>query len=344
MSGPPKDSLAAPARPRVCFVAFTAITAGAGTEQFLVQVLRRAPRDRFELLLVETDYARFERWSTEYVDPLLVGVRRIRLSSSRRSVEPDRLLLLASRSRFLYLISAVGLLLARPGIFRAERRRNAAALGPIQNADLVYLIRNEDARWVLPQGSRALVVGSTHCDDLSGGLVSFPALRSSRLLRALFRARSRGRSGRIDSYHVTQPVFWERRLRRGRHDALIPLGVDTDLFTPGINGRESGPTRFLFVGSLDPMKGTDVLLEAWGQLDHAGMELHLAGTGPLRSQVEQRAAGDSRIHYHGILPSVELAAVYRSCDVFLFPSRFETLGLVALEALSSGLYVVASDT
>jgi glycosyltransferase involved in cell wall biosynthesis len=326
----------------VLFLGFTSMVAGAGTEQFLLQVLRKAPRDRYDLTLAETDFAPFQRWSPEYVERELPGLRRVRLTSNRSSADPDRLLALAARSRVLYGLDALALAVIGPTLGRRSRARNRAELSKIPPPDLVYLIRNEDRR-LFERSPRPIVLGSTHCDDLSAGFLSLPALQPSRRLRRLLARYLRGPARGIDGYHVTQAAYWKGRMRRGAGDALIRLGVDTERFHPVRGERRPGPLRFLFVGSLDPMKGTDLLLDAWSRASAAEVELHVAGTGRLRPEVEARARADPRIRFHGVLSPEELAELYRSCDLFLFPSRFETLGLVVLEAAASGLHVLATN-
>jgi len=64
------------------------------------------------------------------------------------------------------------------------------------------------------------------------------------------------------------------------------------------------------------------------------------GDGPLRRTLE-RAHPD--LFFTGMLTGEPLAAHFASADVFLFPSETETFGNVTLEALSSGLFVVAFD-
>jgi glycosyltransferase involved in cell wall biosynthesis len=64
------------------------------------------------------------------------------------------------------------------------------------------------------------------------------------------------------------------------------------------------------------------------------------GDGPLRRSLQ---ASHPHVHFVGVQRGSELAAHYASADVFLFPSLSETFGNVTLEALASGLAVVAFD-
>jgi glycosyltransferase involved in cell wall biosynthesis len=66
----------------------------------------------------------------------------------------------------------------------------------------------------------------------------------------------------------------------------------------------------------------------------------VVGDGPLRRSLQ---ASHPQVHFVGLQRGTELAAHYASADVFLFPSLSETFGNVTLEALASGLAVVAFD-
>lgn len=99
----------------------------------------------------------------------------------------------------------------------------------------------------------------------------------------------------------------------------------------------------LHVGRLAVEKNLEVLIEAWTlarrQLEGAVTFL-FAGDGPLARRCA--AAMPWAIHM-GILPPAVLSVVYASGDLCVLPSRTETCGLVALEAMASGLPVIAAD-
>jgi glycosyltransferase involved in cell wall biosynthesis len=70
--------------------------------------------------------------------------------------------------------------------------------------------------------------------------------------------------------------------------------------------------------------------------------LALVGDGPDRKRLE-RVFAKLPVHFAGFLAGEELATAYASADVFVMPSSTETLGFVALEAMASGVPVVAAD-
>ncbi len=94
---------------------------------------------------------------------------------------------------------------------------------------------------------------------------------------------------------------------------------------------------------MEECKGVKIVIDAWKRIkDKSNIELHIAGGGDIAEYVREEA-GTSGFIYHGILSLDELSDLYRSCDVFVYPTGCDNLPLVVLEALSSGLYVIMSD-
>ena len=129
-------------------------------------------------------------------------------------------------------------------------------------------------------------------------------------------------------------------------------GVDTAAFAPR---KRSAAVRaalgadrkfvFLYAGRLAHEKGVDVILRAFAlarqALPPASIHLVIAGGGPLESQI--RASASSDMSFLGYLDRVRsLPELYASSDAFLFSSTTETLGLVVLEAMASGIPVIAT--
>lgn len=116
--------------------------------------------------------------------------------------------------------------------------------------------------------------------------------------------------------------------------ALWPKGVDTTLFHPGKRSDLGYPRPvFLYVGRVAVEKN----IEAFLKLDLPGTKL-VVGGGPSLDQLKR--AYPSAI-FLGPKVGEELARIYASADVFVFPSRTDTFGLVLLEALASGTPVAA---
>ncbi|MFP5223821.1 MAG: glycosyltransferase family 4 protein [Acidobacteriota bacterium] len=127
---------------------------------------------------------------------------------------------------------------------------------------------------------------------------------------------------------------------------IIPNGADTDFFSPRTGARVPGPVRLFFHGRVVFQKGLDTLLAALGQLPpDAPWELHIAGDGPQRPELEAQAARlgiADRVVFRGWMRRPELSRVLREMDLYVFPSRDEGMPNAVLEAMASGLPVVAT--
>jgi glycosyltransferase involved in cell wall biosynthesis len=138
-------------------------------------------------------------------------------------------------------------------------------------------------------------------------------------------------------------------IERGfRNVRVWPRGVDTARFAPthhtvAHNGGDdgTGALRLLYVGRLTPEKDLPVLFDAYERLrGNLGrpLQLTLVGDGAYTGVMRARAPRD--VTFAGYLEGQSLSDAYAAADVFVFPSRSETLGNVVLEALASGLPVV----
>ncbi|MBV9969770.1 MAG: glycosyltransferase family 1 protein [Xanthobacteraceae bacterium] len=130
---------------------------------------------------------------------------------------------------------------------------------------------------------------------------------------------------------VSTPSLAAELRRQGFHTVLRwPRGVDSRLFHPD-RAIDLGLPRpvFLAVGRLAVEKN----VEAFLSIDLPGSKV-VVGDGPARERLGRRFPAAT---FLGTKRGAELAAIYAAADVFVFPSRTDTFGLVLLEALASGL-------
>lgn len=131
---------------------------------------------------------------------------------------------------------------------------------------------------------------------------------------------------------------------------LWPRGVDSALFRPARPGREAiraalglGPGDVLIghVGRLAPEKNIPYLAEALARVhrERPAARFLVVGDGPERERFQ--AGLEASGHFAGFRTGDDLADHYSACDLFAFASRTETFGNVVLEAMASGLPVVA---
>src|SRR5690349_5293397 len=132
----------------------------------------------------------------------------------------------------------------------------------------------------------------------------------------------------------TQVVVDDLKANGFTHVKLWSRGVDTDIFRPQPSERlDSTRPIFLYVGRVAVEKNVEAFLE----LDLPGSKW-VVGTGPALERIQARYPA---VNYLGLLDREELAKVYAAANVFVFPSKTDTFGLVLLEAMASGLPVAA---
>jgi glycosyltransferase involved in cell wall biosynthesis len=134
---------------------------------------------------------------------------------------------------------------------------------------------------------------------------------------------------------VATPDIRRRLEARGFTNlAMWSRGVDTDLFRDTeARSRELARPIFAYIGRVAVEKN----IEAFLQLELPGVKW-VVGDGPARASLERRFP-DAR--FFGMKSGEELAWHYRQADVFVFPSRTDTFGLVMLEAMACGTPVAA---
>jgi glycosyltransferase involved in cell wall biosynthesis len=184
-----------------------------------------------------------------------------------------------------------------------------AARRATRDADLVH------AHW-LPSGAVAMATGKPFVVQLWGTDVEL-ARRARAFARAVFR--------RAEAVICPSSALAGDATRLGaRHIELVPSGVDL----PEAVGEEATPPEVLYAGRLSREKGVLELVEA-----ARGMNLVVAGDGPLRDRVPQAL---------GFVPPDELARLYARAAVVACPSLREGFGVACLEAMAHGRPVVAS--
>jgi glycosyltransferase involved in cell wall biosynthesis len=124
---------------------------------------------------------------------------------------------------------------------------------------------------------------------------------------------------------------------------VIPNGVDLEEIKT--TERDWMPPRLLSVGRLVHQKGLDLAMHALAGLKDKEWEWHIAGDGPqmnmLRSLAKELGI-DKHISFLGWQSREQLMEQYRQANLFLFPSRHEGMPNAVLEAMASGLPVIAS--
>lgn len=129
---------------------------------------------------------------------------------------------------------------------------------------------------------------------------------------------------------------------------VIPNMIRKDLFLPPSGPRKTDPFIFFWAGRLEHVKGVDLLLEAvnsLGERTDAAFKLRLAGKGSERETLEKQAASlglSDRISFLGRISRKEMLREMQGANCFVLPSRYEAFGVVLIEAMATGLPVIAT--
>jgi glycosyltransferase involved in cell wall biosynthesis len=128
---------------------------------------------------------------------------------------------------------------------------------------------------------------------------------------------------------------------------VLPAGVDTERFNASHRhaALESAPKRrLLYVGRVSVEKNLPMLVEILRRLcsQRGDVELTIAGDGPYFDEMKRQLA-NLPAHFCGVQNDESLAHLYASSDLFIFPSRTDTLGQVVLEAQACGLPAIVSS-
>lgn len=132
---------------------------------------------------------------------------------------------------------------------------------------------------------------------------------------------------------------------------VMPRGINREKFNPSFRDRSlwdeynrNGSFKFIYAGRISKEKNIEVMLKAFIKLVESGSDadLILVGDGPQRDELQMKY-NDPQIVFTGYLYGEDLARVYASADLFVFPSLTDTFGNVVLEAHASGLPAIVSD-
>ena len=130
---------------------------------------------------------------------------------------------------------------------------------------------------------------------------------------------------------------------------VVARGVDTILFHPGKRSEKlrlqwgvvaDGELAVIYVGRISAEKNLPLVVRAFKAMQAVNpkLKLVLVGDGPVRAELQRQ---NPEYIFAGMRTGEDLAAHYASGDIFLFPSMTETYGNVTVEAMASGLAVVA---
>jgi glycosyltransferase involved in cell wall biosynthesis len=157
--------------------------------------------------------------------------------------------------------------------------------------------------------------------------------------------------------HCEKLILVSDSLRKGigalvpsviKRSMVIPNMIREDLFLLPPQARKTEPFVFLWAGRLEHVKGVDLLLEAVKTLSEQTEKrflVRLAGKGSLREELEQQATAlevCDRISFLGRLSRKEILKEMQEANCFVLPTRYEAFGVVLIEAMATGLPLIAT--
>ena len=198
------------------------------------------------------------------------------------------------------------------------------------------------ASWLFPDGWATTQAVSEPCVLIAQGSDVHRYLQSPPRKRAILEAVKRS-SGVITRSRSLATLLAKAGAET---DKLHPIhnGTDVSLFHSG-ETRDSSTKTVLFVGNLLPVKNPSLLLRAFAKVS-VPARLVIAGKGPLRSDLEAQAATlgiANRVEFLGPQLAPQIAEQMRRADVLCMSSLNEGLPNVVIEAMASGLPVIATD-
>jgi alpha-1,6-mannosyltransferase len=204
-------------------------------------------------------------------------------------------------------------------------------------------------KWAADRGVRSVMISHENLTGLLTAVVGLPA-GIARTAADRFNART---AKAFDTVVCTSKWAANEFRRIGITNLVeTPLGVDLGLFNPvrygdEVRARYAAGHEVLLVhcGRLSPEKRPDRALDALIQLRAQGVDatLVMAGDGPWRDRLMERAAGHPVQFIEFVTDRVAVAELLAAADVVLAPGPIETFGLAALEALACGTPTVVDE-
>lgn len=182
----------------------------------------------------------------------------------------------------------------------------------------------------------------TFTEHFSQILVSEPRSHFDRVFRTATQESSH-------AFYISSPVR-DRMLQYGiseTHCSYVPNSVRFSFF-PEVRQNQKNPFVFKALGNLIPIKGYDLLLKAMAKVvrQEADVQLVIGGKGAEQEslrQLAQKLEITEHVTFSGQIPRKDTPEFMRTASTFICSSRLETFSVVIIEALASGVPVIATD-
>ena len=275
------------------------------------------------------------------------------------AVHPDRLIRLLRRLDRWFVAADGNRVLFAPnylpsGRFDAATGTLVATVHDLGYRVVPWAVRRETREWLETELDRVWVRAARIVTDSRAVAdeITTRGLADPARLRVIPLGPGSGSAGSAGAGPAVRPFGFAQGRRSAPYDGASNARDDGAIPAPGRESALPGlPEGFaLSVGTLEPRKNLETLLEAWARLHRRRSDappLVLAGKlGWSADALRRRVEGTARagwLHPLGYVDEASLAALYRRARLFVFPSRYEGFGLPVLEAMAAGVPVVASD-
>ncbi len=268
---------------------------------------------------------------------------RVCVITTRRAGEPEREVWQGVRVHRCFTLTAYGFPQALPGRRRLRR---------IFAEERVSVVHHQYPGVMMLRAAavaRDLGLPEVHTWHVSPDVLCQPP--PLRPLRGLFRGLMRRHCNRVGCLIAPSANLTGEIAAAGIVTPVETLTNPVSFPDPASVTPAARPTDadfvVLYAGRLGPEKNLPLLIAAFARLleNRPGAWLWIAGEGQERSRVEKQARDlgiDRRITLLGHVPHAALAGYFKACDVFVLPSKIETQGLVALEAMHFGRPLLVS--
>lgn len=216
-----------------------------------------------------------------------------------------------------------------------------------KRADIIH----NHSLWSYPNMAAGLACdGETTLVTSPRGTLAPAARARSQWRKRLFAPLQKPAIQRAACLHATSQMELQDIREMGlRHPViLLPNGIDVPEPAQAVSAASDGRRRLLFLGRLHPIKGVEMLLEAWAALQqfHPDWELAIAGKGDAEyvSTLQARALSLqlARCTFHGPVYADAKDAMFRSSELFVLPTHTENFGMAVAEAQARAIPVVTT--
>lgn len=181
------------------------------------------------------------------------------------------------------------------------------------------------------------------------GTLAPAARQRSRWRKRIFAPLQRPAIERATCLHATSAMELQdiRAVGLRQPVILLPNGIDVPPFEPAVD-RLDGRRRLLFLGRIHPIKGLEMLLDAWRVLQtrHPDWELMIAGKGDEAYAATLNAMAAelhlTRVEFRGAIYGDAKHQLFRSAEIFVLPTHTENFGMAVAEALARGVPVLTT--